>query len=303
MVIVLYSLTLVFSSAARAALPDVLPEDKMLGANAVLRSIETAGDVAYALGGVMVFALPLEAPFYIDAVTFLISAAFISGMRIPRHHIPEVRNALGVWQRIREGADFLMSQPFLRWSTFTFALAPIAGGAVFVLVPLYANRALAHSQGLFGPLHSGAFRFSLLEVSLGLGALLGSRVITRIATQWPRGRLFGIGIAGSGITDMALAFVTNVYGAVSLMIVSGVFNTMFVIAGLTLVQQLTPTEMRGRVVAARMTVTNTALALGAAIRSFLLVGMSYRMLWLLEGLVIVVSSLFVWLVKDVRDQV
>jgi len=48
------------------------------------------------------------------------------------------------------------------------------------------------------------------------------------------------------------------------MVMAGVFNSLFVVSGMTLLQMLTPSEVRGRVVAARMTVINGALALGSA---------------------------------------
>jgi len=86
------------------------------------------------------------------------------------------------------------------------------------------------------------------------------------------------------------------------LLVAGFFNSLFIICGVTLVQTLTPTEVRGRAFAARYTVVNTALALGAGLGGVLLLVFSYRGLWFLEGAVIVLSSLFVWLIPEVRGQ-
>lgn len=302
-VLLLYALTLVFETAARAALPDVVPPGRMTGANAVINGIQTGADLTYAVGGGLVFAFGVQLPFYIDAFTFAFSALVISYMEIPQHvpgPLPDRRETV---MRIREGIAYLWRHPFLRWSTLTFTFAPLAGGAVFVLAPLYAAHVLARSPGLIGPLHSGAFRFSTMEVCLGAGAVAGSALAARLARDWPRGQLFGLGFVGLGLADATLAFVSNVYVASAVMAVAGAFNSLFVICGMTLLQTLTPTEVRGRVVAARITVINTALAVGSAAGGMLLTTFSYRTLWLILGGVIVASSLFIWLQSEVRDQV
>lgn len=301
-VIALYAMTVLFNTTARAALPDIIPEARMMGANSVLSGIQNLADLGYALGGGLVFVLGVRVPVYIDALTFLFSASMIYVMRFP-HQDRQSLSGLGeTGARIRAGIAYLFSHPFLKWSTFTFMAAPIAGGAAFVLVPLYASRVLAQSSGLIGPLRGGAFRFSILEVALGLGALLGSALATRLGRRLPRGRVFAIGVAGTGAADMLLAAVTNIYLASAVMVVSGFFNSLFVISGITLVQSLTPSEMRGRVVAARITIINGGLAFGSALGGLLLLSFSIRMLWLLEGGVIIMSSLFIWLRRDVREQ-
>ena len=196
----------------------------------------------------------------------------------------------------------MMGQPFLKWSTVTLFFAPLGGGAILVLAPLYASRVLAHSSGLVGPLRSGAVRFSILEVSIGIGALLGSFLAARLVRSWPRGMVFGLGISGMGAATAVLALITNVYLAALAMVASGLFNSLFVVSGITLVQTLTPSGIRGRVLAARLAVINTSLALGSAVGGALLLVIPYRVLWLVLGSVIAASSLFVWLRPEARKQ-
>jgi MFS family permease len=302
LVFVIYTFTVLFDTAARAALPDIVPASQVMGANAILRGIETAGDLAYAAGGVLVFALNLQLPFYIDAATFLYSALMISAMREPARGRSPLPRLGGMYRQVSDGIKYLMGQPFLKWSTVTVFFAPLAGGAIFVLAPLYASRVLGHSSGLVGPLRSAAFRFSVLEVSIAIGALLGSFLAARLVRSWPRARIFGLGISGMGAATALLALITNVYLAALAMAASGLFNSLFVVSGTTLVQTLTPSDIRGRVLAARLTVINTSLALGSAIGGALLLVIPYRVLWLVLGSVIGASSLFVWLRPEARKQ-
>ena len=106
-----------------------------------------------------------------------------------------------------------------------------------------------------------------------------------------------------GIAYAVLAYVSNVYVAAVVIAVAGASNSLFVITGMTLLQTLTPSEVRGRVVAARITVINTALALGSGLGGILLLRFSYTTLWLILGGGIAASSLFIWLRSEVRDQV
>jgi MFS family permease len=301
-VVVLYAFTIVFDTAARAALPDVVPNARMISANSIIQGIETGGDLAYIVGGALIYLLSLQAPFYIDAATFLVSALCVFAMRLPSVGFGRLPSWREVPDLVRGGFAHLWGNPFLKWSTIVLGLAPVAGGAAFVLTPLFAQHALGQPRGSTGPLASGAFRYSLLQSGEGVGAVLGTLLAGPLARRMPRGALFGLGVTGMGLADGSLGFVTSVYPAMAALLVSGFFNSLFIICGVTLVQTLTPTEVRGRVLAARYTVVNTALALGAALGGVLLLIFSYQGLWFLEGIVIVLSSLFVWLIPSVRGQ-
>lgn len=302
LVILLSIFTIVFDTAARAALPDVVSEPKMIRANALIQGVETAGDFAYVLGGALIYWLGFQAPFYLNAATFCISALCVYGMRVPAHVLAGVSDWRQVFVLIREGIAHLVSNPFLKWSTVVLAIAPVAGGVAFVVTPLYAQHALGHGLAGLGPLRSGAFRYGMVQGAEAVGALLGVASVPWLARRMPRGTLFGLGVTGMGVADGVLAFVTNLYGAMGALLVAGAFSSIFVVCGITLVQSLAPSELRGRVLAARYTVLNAALAVGAALGGGLLLVLSYRTLWLLDGCVIVLASAFVWFLPAVRNQ-
>jgi MFS family permease len=300
--LVLFMLTLFFDTAARAALPDVVPEPRMLTANAVLNSIDTAGDLFYLLGGAMVALMSAQLPFYVDALSFVFSAVMVSAMRIPLRSSGPLPDLKAVGRRIGEGVSYILTSPYLKWTSVTFTIAPLAGGGVLVLTPLYATHVLGRTPGLAGPLHSGVFRFSVLEVTLGLGALLGGAAAARLSHRVRRGVLIGLGVTGVGATYALLAFTHNLFVAASETFLVGLFNSLFVVAGRTLIQILTPSELRGRVVSALLTLTSAALALGAALGGFMLKVMSYSELWLALGAITLLASLCVWLRPEVRGQ-
>lgn len=301
--IVLYALGLVFYTAAQAAIPDVVRPERMTGANAILQGIDASTDLAYALGGGLVVALGVKLPFYIDAVTFIFSALMVWQMRLPDRPRMPVPSLPALRDHVREGLTFLLSNPFLRWSTLSLTIAPFAGGAMYVLVPLYANHSLAHSPGLVGPLRNGAFRFSVLEVCLGLGVLAASALVVRLADRYPRGKVVGFSILGQGLVVMYFAFTHNIYVVAPLMLVEGVFNGLFVISVITMVQQFTPTEIRGRVVGVRNIAIDGSIALGSAAGGIVLSALTYSTMWLVIGGLIVIASLGILTPSAVRNQV
>jgi MFS family permease len=300
--VLLYGLTLVFNAASSAALPDVVPHLRMVAANSILTGINNAADIAYAAGGVLIFSLGFQLPFYIDAATFVFSALTIRAMRVPSQSEGERLAGEGLWGNIKAGITFIRGKAFLRWHLLAMIVAPLAWGAGYVLAPLYAARSLSASPGLFGPLRSGAVRFSLLEVALGLGALLGSALAPRLASRYGRGRVFCLSLVGTGIADGLLSATGSLYLAAPFLAVSGMFFSLVMITGITVAQIMTPTEVRGRVQAARSTVGNSATLLGSAVAGLALFAVSVRALWAIEGAVVVLIGLIVSLQVAVRSQ-
>jgi MFS family permease len=301
-VVVLYALNLVFMTASRAALPDVVPESRMMGANSVLFSMQTAADIAYALGGYLVYALGVRAPFFIDGATFGFSAIMLGLMRIPGKDVVGVADVGGFFARLRSGVAYLFGNAFLKYSTIAYTFVSVAVGGGFVLTPIYASDVLAHSPGLVGPLTSGAFRFALTEVGLGVGAFIGSALTSRLACRWPAGRMFAAGFTAAGIFQMLLAVTNNVYVATALLTLTGFATSFSIISALTLLQTLTPSEFRGRVVAGRTTIIQGAWAVGSAIAGVALLAIEVQPLWAIDGGLFVFGSLFVWLNREARSQ-
>jgi predicted MFS family arabinose efflux permease len=301
-VIVLYGFTVLFTTTARAMLPDVVAEERMTAANALLVRLETGADLAYVVGGALIAALPIAASFYLDAFTFGASALAISAMRIPSPRAALEQTLAGVARRIRDGLTYLLSEPFLKWSTISSIPAPICVGGVFVLSPLYASHVLSHSAGLAGPLVNGAFRFSVLEVAIGLGGLLGTVVAPRLARAMARGAIFALGMTGFGVVIGLLAFISNMYLAVIVMSLSGLSNSLVQVAGSTLLQALTPSQMRGRVMSARITIIQTGLGVGAALAGWLLVWLPVHTIWLVLAALMLFAALLAWWNPDARRQ-
>jgi hypothetical protein len=219
-----------------------------------------------AVGGLLVSQFGgYSVAFGFDAVTFLVSAAFLTVVRVrssprPAHHEP-FRTAL------RGGIAFLLANKHLRWATI--------GAAVINLVfaPLEALLFLLIPERLSGGITVPAFLdFLFLEqaevglfiaLQAGLGSI-GVILAPRIAKRMHLGRMFlmGTGLMGLGFGVMASmhSFLAVLPAAVA---VTGLGWTNVAVA--TMRQRITPEALLGRVVAASRTIAWGLIPVGAVL--------------------------------------
>lgn len=224
-----------YGPAAGAVLPHLVPADQLGRANGLLGTANQGASLVGLLGGGLLVGQIGSAPaLVVDGATFLIMAALLMFVALPR--VPAVR------QR----------RPF--WTDFRAGFARVRASRVLTFVPLMAlciNASLAPMQMLLpkrmvdlgvGAAGHGTF-LALLTAGVVAGSLamaaLGSRITPRLS--------IGVGLAGIGVALLGMAATGHVAGlwtcAVFMGLSMGLTNT-----GLpTLMQTLVEPEFRGRV--------------------------------------------------------
>ncbi len=165
-----------FRPAADGLLPQTVPEEDIQPARALTAM---SNNIAEFAGPALATALVLGAgagwAFGLDAVTFLLSAAFLTRVR-PRHRGAVVPVALdadgepaqrpGVFSEIRAGSREVRARKWVWATLFSFCAALFFGLAPwFVLGPLIA-------EGQYG--HVSVY--GILEATLGIGTIVGAVV-------------------------------------------------------------------------------------------------------------------------------
>jgi len=90
------SLTVFFNPAASSVLPAVAGDEDLVGANSVIWSAAVVSQIALApLAGVLVATAGAGPAFAINAVSFLVSALLLAGIRVPRTPAPPRRGRAG----------------------------------------------------------------------------------------------------------------------------------------------------------------------------------------------------------------
>src|SRR5579884_68092 len=248
----LEGLSALFAPALTAAIPTLVRADNVIRANALDQS--TLG-VVMALGalagGVLVAFLGSNIAFVTNSLSFVVSAALIAGMHIPRvsHRVQPSRD-----RRFRDVWPLIRASPVLRLVLALFAAWPVAGGAMNVLISVYGYSVFrAHALGV-----------GLLYGALGAGLMLGgltSGYLSRNLSLYLKQVA-----AGSFVIERACYFLTS--RAPSLWLAAaGLLVATFVagagnICTTTLLMQNAQDAVRGRIVAVADTASNGGLFAG-----------------------------------------
>jgi DHA3 family macrolide efflux protein-like MFS transporter len=244
-----------FRPARTAALPQVVPDEDLLTANSAMWVADTFSDLAgYGLGGLFVALLgsALSLAFWLDAASYVASAALVAAVAIPPI-APAAAAMASLRSELAEGWQFLRAEAVLFATTVQAAIAEYGLGALTALSPLLV--AALPLGGLDAPTAYGFF-----EMSMGIGLVGGGVVIGAIAGRLPKGPAIVGGFVALGTALILLAVARNLGVALLLAAVVGLANVTFVVPSQTVFQQRTPEEMLGRVVAIRVAAVNAMLA-------------------------------------------
>jgi MFS family permease len=232
------AITQFFDPANESVLPEIASDEELAAANSLM-SISSFGSTAigFAAAGLLAGAADIEWAFWIDAASFILSAACISLVRIG-HVAPEEDTSVSiVWQNLLAGGKFLFSTPILR-------------SLLTVSIPVYLSFGLWNTLLLpfaKGPLHAGDFEYGLQEGLTSVGFVIGSLMMANLADRWREGQWLSISFFFMGAVGVAYGLSSNIWIAIGLVMLTGFFNSPSAIARRLVIQRNTPRDYRGRV--------------------------------------------------------
>jgi Transmembrane secretion effector len=166
---VLTAATSYFAPANGAILPALVERSNVQQANGLVRATADALSVlGWALAAVLLAAVPLSAFFALNAVSFFVSAALLTGVHVrrsPDHVTPP---------RISEGLAALRPLPALAAAVGVLAIAvTISSGTWIVGVPELVRTELGR----------GAATFSLVAAAYAFGSITAGAVLVRVTVR------------------------------------------------------------------------------------------------------------------------
>lgn len=198
------------------------------------------------LTGILVPLIGLAGCFYVNAVSFAAVFLALAAMNFPDKPSPTMGRS--VLSDLMEGLQYIKRSPI------TLALISMAGVTSFFARPyqqfitVFARDVLGGSISLAGTMQAapalGTVTFMVLITSMG-------------NMEWKGKLLVGAGFAFT-LFLILFSWSTNIYLSMALLVLAGGFNMTWQTTINTLLQENTPNEMRGRVMAAY---TITALAM------------------------------------------
>ena len=236
--------TLFWIPAKEATVPNLVPRDQLERANQVsLTSTYGSAPVAAAMFSVLALISKMlfsqeqhqaDLALYINAVTFLVSAATIFSLR----EIPKQRGKVSVPSILKQivgGWKFVGSTPLVRGLTIGILGAFAAGGAVIGIAKVYVKQ-LGGGDAAYGVV------FGMVFVGMAVGMFLAPRILT----EFSRRRLFALGIVGAGVALALIAVIPNLVIVALLTALCGAGAGVAWVIGYTLIGLEVEDSVRGR---------------------------------------------------------
>jgi MFS family permease len=284
----------IFAPARGAVVSALLKRDHLAQGNSLVYASDRAVEIGGALAGGALVATIGEGAFYVDALTFALSAVLLARV-VLREDLKSVTWAK-VWSDARDGLQFLRRSAVL-WSNTVFSLiAQFANPVINTLTPVFLIRRFAGNDAV-----AGAVLYAGSEAAIAIGAVVGSAILPGYLSRVPKGRSLIVGFGATGIVIIAIAFAPSYPVAAVLFAILGFTNVLFFVPTVTILQEGTPLELTARVFGARIALTNLSwlpiIFLGGVIGDAIGVDRFLAV----AGLVTLIAALAASFVPAVRD--
>ena len=284
----------IFNPARLALLPRVVSAQELPSANALTYSSDRAVEVLGALAAGLLVAAMGERAFYIDALTFLISAALLLRIRVDEQSRTLTFEALG--HQALGGLRFLWRHSVLRANTLFSLACQLSLPVVASLAP-----SLIFQRFAAGNAEIGASEFGIAEGAIAAGAVASGLLIVPALVRVPKGRILLVSFAMYGVVLIALSAAPTFEIAVVLFSIGGIVNVLFYVSNVTISQELTPPDLRARVFGARIALLNLSWLPVIVASGALADVVSVPVLIAVAGFVTLVFAIVGTLIPVVRD--
>jgi len=256
------ALTVVFDVCYLSVLPGLVPRDDIQQANTALEASRAGATVVGpGLGGALVSLLRAPGAILADAVSFLISAACLLGLRRPEPEPVPMTGPRGL-RSVLVGWHQVARSPLLRPNTLYMATSNLFGSAFLPVLVVFEVRELRLSGLAVGAVAAVG----------NLGFLTGALVTRRLGTRIGIGPVICtasvVGAAGMAVVALARPG-SPIPALVAGQVIGGFGVALFNLQSLSLRQAITPASVLGRVNAVVRMVGWGTLPIGAVLGGWL----------------------------------
>lgn len=229
------ALAAVTSPAQNAMLPRLVDRSAMASAvalnTAIWNSLRIVGPAA---AGLLIAAVGIGHAFLVTAGGYAVSTALVASLRLEPLEVQEEDPAhAGMWAGVR----YVLAQPVFFSIIGLSFFSSLFGRSYVVLLPIFADDVLGVGVGGFG----------FLEAAAGVGALLGTLSISRMRLGGHSGPLMIGAAVLFGVFVASFAASRSMTLSMALLFAGGFCASVYLNLGMTTLQLLVPSALRGRV--------------------------------------------------------
>ena len=242
-----------FGWAARASFfPNLVSRDVFSNAVTWNNSFFQIGSVVGpAIGGILVAHVGFPCVYLIDAICAFAFFALVA----PIQHRPRTagpRAEANPWRSLVAGMRFVFSKHVIL-ATITLDLFAVLLGGATALLPIFADQIL----------HCGPVGLGWLRAAPAVGAFVVAFLIAYLPPMRHAGKTLLWCVAGFGIATICFGLSKTFWISLGMLFLAGAFDSVSVIIRGSIVQLVTPDEMRGRVSAVNNIFIGTSNEFGA----------------------------------------
>jgi len=286
-----------FEPARNSVIPNIAARGEVLVANTLSSATWSVNLlIGASVGGVVAAFFGRDAVFLLNALSFLLSAILISGMRFAEPHAesatPLRARDLIDFSPVLEGLRYVRNHRMLRPAVFAKAGELNIGPSWVIFTVLGAHEFAIHWHNV-NPAGEAMLGMSILLGGRGLGALIGPVISARWAGRSDRRLQLGIflGYLTIALGYGALGFCTSVWLASACALLAHAGGSTVWVFSTTLIQLHSQDRFRGRVFSADLGFSMFTIAAGAYLCGrFLDAGMAARTLASWTGAVMLIPA-------------
>ena len=241
-----------FNWAARSSFfPTLVPRDAFSNAVTWNNSVFQIGSVAGpAMSGFFVAHIGFPFVYVLEMVSAVLF--FLLVLPIPRAKQARAKPEHSRWASLAAGMRFVFSRKVVLATITLDLFAVLLGGAV-ALLPIFADQIL----------HCGPVGLGWLRAAPAIGAFVMALLVAYLPPMRQAGKALLWSVAGFGLATVIFGLSTALWLSLAMLFVIGALDSVSVIIRGSIVQLVTPDEMRGRVSAVNNIFIGTSNEFGA----------------------------------------
>lgn len=278
-----------FDSPARQSwVPLMVPREYIgnaIGLNSV--AFNAPAVIGPAVAGVLIATIGIAGSFYVNAVATM---AVVLALMFMKPAPPSTTTRDEPFLRsIAQGLRFLFSHKILGAIITVFIVTALLVRPYSSLLPAFVVNAL----------HANAKGLGVAIAATGIGGFAGALLTAYLGTRERRGVVWALSAVVMSAGVLTLGFIWNLWLALPVLFIIGTATLTFLGASNTLIQTLSPDEVRGRAIS-----VYTMVALGFVPGGALIIGalgstLSLHTGFIIVGVASVLVTLYFWFARPI----
>ena len=276
--IIIGLITPLYTPASQAITPSIVSKEHLQDANGYIDGMtRLMMFLAPVLGGIVIKSIGLKLTIFFVCVCLFISGGLLFFIKETR-----VRQELRkTWlEQFLHGFTYFFTKPTIVWLGVFLTFVQFGVGVTMVTNLPYIKDELSAGYAEYGYFLAG----------FPLGYVVGSILVGKVTYKSRRILMLG-GLFVGGLTYISLGFNHSIITAIIIEVIAGICIAFFNIHNTTICQQSVPNNMIGKVFSVRLFFIRSAMPLGVLLGGILSEMWGVRVLYLIIGSIICVTSL------------